>query len=325
MQRNPWRRIALTVGAMAVVLLAAASYRFVASRGLFTSVNPVSPGICRAIAGIEGVGDIAVDAPSRTAFIAAVARTPSARDGLYSYAYETPGARPVKFDGTPKDFHPTALTQIRAPDGTVYLQALFHRNTGFTISLFKVKPGAVEELGRLSTDVLTDPADIAALDANRFYVINRHATHTALGRWLDDTFLLPRANVLYFDGMKFVTVAERLNSPAGIALSPDDKHLYVSEDYARTLVNFVRNEFTGGTDTPAVLPIGSGLGKISVAADDTLIIAARPKPGMGQVWRVKGNTAELLYARRDSEVAAAAQLGRHLLIGAADGLTDCSY
>lgn len=309
MKRNPWHRIAMTVSAMAAVLLLAASWRYLSSRGVFTSVEAKQPGQCRTIAGVDGVADIALDSTGRV-FLAS-------REALYVYKDGTA----ERLAGTPKDFRPAALSFDQ--DGKVHV--LFQQSGSWKVSVFELKPPLVlEELGRLTTDVLTDPADLAVLDASRFYLVNRHSTRTALGRWLDDAFLLQRADVLYFDGMKFVTVAKGLNSPAGIALSPDATHLYVSEDYPRTLVTFARNDFTGATNDATVLSIASGLGKIHAAKDGSLIIAARPKKGMGQVWRVKDGNAELLYTRRDGEIAAAALVGRHLLIGASDGLTDCA-
>jgi arylesterase / paraoxonase len=320
MKRNPWLRIAMTASGMLIVILIAASWRFLVSRGVFTSVEPRAPGQCRMVAAGISVSDIAVDPAGKTAYLTSV------KGGLYAYEDDAAGGRPVRLSGAPKDFHPIAASLFRAPDSAVYLRVIFrHEDSTFAISLFRVNRERVEELGRLTADVLTDPADLVSLDPGRFYLVNRHTTHTALGRWLDDTFILPRAEVLYYDGMKFVTVAKRLNSPDSVALSPDGSHLFVAEDYPRTLVNFARNEFTGGLEDSTVLPIASEPRKISVAPDGSLIVAARPKAGMGQVWRVKGENVELLYARRNGEIAAAAELGRHLLIGGSDGLTDCSF
>lgn len=310
MRNNPWRRIALTIGAMAAVLLLAASWRYLVSRGVFTSVEAKQPGQCRVVAKVPDIADIAVDESSGTVYVA------SRSDGLFGFSK---GAL-VRLGGSPKDFHPAAI----ALAANTKLQVMFSQQDGrYAVALFDLTPGELGEIGRLSSDELNDPAALASLDGERFYLVNRHKSRSGLGRWLDDAFLLPRADVLYFDGMKFVTVAKGLNSPAGIALSPDQTHLYVSEDYPRTLVTFARNDFTGATENPTVLSIGSGLGKIHGTKDGSLIIAARPKAGMGQVWRIKDGTAELLYARRDGEIAAAAQFGRHLLVGAADGLTDC--
>lgn len=316
MKRNPWRRIGTTVGAMLLVLLLAASWQFFASRGLFTSVEEKTPGVCRQVPGVGAVADI-VPAPSGMALIASA-------DALYVYR----NGKVERISGTPKDFHPTS---IAASAGK--LHALFRHEGHWTISVLAPKNATstlpqFEELGRLTTDVFTDPADLVSIDGVRFYLVNRHGTHTGLGHWLDDVFLLPRATVLYFDGMKFVTIAGRLNSPTGLALSRDAGRLYVAEDYPRTIASFTRNEFMGSLDNPAVLSLPANPRKISLGANDTLIVAARPKAGAGQVYSVTMENgvpqkAELIYSHQGEEVTAAAQLGGHLLVGTPTKLLDC--
>jgi hypothetical protein len=318
MKANPWARVAVTVGAMLVVLLLAASWRFLESRGVFASVEAKEPHECRTVAEVPDVTDIAVDEGAGTVFVA------SRSAGLFALIL---GGQVSHLSGTPKDFHPVAVSLTHDP--LVKLRTVsFGEDGRISISVFDLVPETLKETGRLTADVLNDPADLTALEMDRFYLVNRHASRTAFGRWLDDVFLLPRAGILYFDGMKFVTVAEQLNSPAGIALSPDGMHLYVGEDYPHALVSFTRNDLTGALENPAVLPFPSRPQKIAVSSDGSLLVAARPKSGMGQVFRVKvvdgvPQTPELVYARRDGEVTAAAQIGKHLLIGTDGQLKDC--
>lgn len=329
MRRNPWMRVAATVSAMLAVLLLAASWRFAMSRGVFASVEEKTPGVCRTVAGISGVTSIAVDEKSKVAYLTGIQE-----GGLFSLSLDESGVRAQYFIVMPKDIEARALSLSYGPDGTALLRLLF-RPERPAISLFFFKPGNVEErarsmteLGRLTTDVLTDPADLASVDGNRFYLVNRHASRSAFGRWLDDAFLLPRANVLYFDGMKFVTVAERLNSPSGLALSKDGSHLYVAEDYPRTIATFSRNDLMGSLDNPSVLSLPANPQKISVAPDGSLIVAARPKARAGQVYRVTlengvPQKAELLYSHKGEEVTAAAEVSGHLLVGTPSKLLDC--
>lgn len=312
MQKSPWRRIAITVSAMLVVLLIAASYRFVESRGVFASVADKTPAACHAVAGAGRVGDIAVDAAGK-AYLAA-------GDGLYLYD----GTTATRLAGPPKDFHPAALSF--GDDGVV--DVVFREAGIWDMSVFTIGQGGATEIGRLSADTITDPAGIARLPAGRFYLVNKHATHTAFGRWLDDAFLVPRAEITYFDGMKFGPVARRLNSPSAVALSHDGSRLYVAEELPRALVSFHRNDFTGAIDAPELYNLPAAPIRISVAKDGSLIVAAWPKRGAGAVYRVKTDAGvpvatELLYSSSSDEVTAAAEANGHLLIGTAKTLLDC--
>jgi hypothetical protein len=318
MKRSRWYRMVMTAMALLLVLLLAASYRYLVSRGVFTGVKP-APLVCRTLP--LAVAGIAVDPTAKLAFLAAP-------DGLYAYAYQQPGARPEKLSGPPPDFHPTALALYRPQGGEATLYAVNRRGNDYSVVSFRLstadgKPG-LQEKSRIGGRILNEPSAIAAVDELRFYVANRHASRTVLGRWLDDSFLLPRANVLYFDGMLFREVATRLNSPGGVALSPDGGHLIVSEFYPRRLVTFQRNPFSGALDDAEALPLKAGPGQMNTV--DSLIVAATPKAGTGAVYRASLKeplAASPLYATKQGRIAAAAEAGGRLLIGTGDQMLDC--
>ncbi len=338
MKTNPWLRLGITAGAVLFVFAAAVTYRFLESHGVFTAVEPGFAGTCRAVAGIAGPGDIAVDAPGKTAFV-------SAKDGIYAYAYDVPGAHLVKLEGTPKDFHPGGIGLYRSPDGGLTLIAINRQGDGsYAIDVFAAEGKKLQLIGSIGSDVLVDPSDLAVVDEDRFYVVNAHTSRTVLGRWLDDVLLLPRANVLFFDGMKFVTAAEELNSPRGVAAN--GQRLFVAEQYPRTLLAFERDSFSGRLKEAGAFPIASGLDRIDIAPDGSLWIAGQPKafamnafhlnpkkPAPSQVFRVdlEGGTPHafsLVYANGGDEIGGAgvaARAGDHLLIGSEQGgkMLDC--
>ena len=310
LSKSPWRRIVASVLAMLVVLLLAASYRYSAAHGIFAAVLD-KPAACRTVPGVAAV--TAISTGPQGIIVAG-------RDGLFAYA----NGAVSKLAGTPADFHPVAISAAGAN-----LQVVFRRGNGSpAIAMFALAPGKLSEIGRLSADVLTDPADIVSVDGERFYLVNRHATHSTFGRWLDDAFLVPRAEVLYFDGMKFVKVAERLNSPAGLALSADGSHLYVAQELPRALASFSRSEFIGSLDHPALFALDAAPTKLSLGKDGSLIVAAWVKRGVGAVYRVRlangvPQTSELLWSSKTESVAAAAEVNRRLLIGTEKRLIDC--
>jgi len=310
---NRLRRIAYTALALVAVLLLTGLYRFLDSRGIFNRSREAVPATCRLQAETGAVADIASD--GKTAYIAA-------GKGLFLYAGE--GLK--KLAGTPKTSRIAALSLGR---GAAFLRAVLIEGDGhFAVSLFRLKPEGVEELGRISTDMLASPTAIAAPDGERFYIVNHSESRTGLGRWLDDVLLLPRAHLLWFDGMKFVAVAEHLNSPSGLALSADGSHLYIAQDFPRTVVGTARSDFTGAIDNPSALSLPAGPQKLSLAPDGSLIVAARPAPGSGAVYRLRlengaPQSAEALFATGRAEVRAAAELPGKLLVGTDKALVVC--
>lgn len=309
------RRIGLTVGAMLVVLLLAVGLRFVQSRGLFASVEAKTPGVCQTMEAMAGVIAIIPDEASHSAIVAT-------RQGDIAVLA---GGTAMKLSGTPKDFHPVAMAAV---GGT--FEVAFGRTDGsYAIAGFEVSSGKVTEISRLTTDQLTDPAAIAALPMGRFYLVNHHSSRSGVGRWLDDVLLLPRADVQFFDGLKFITVAKRLNAPSSVALSADGSVLYVAQELPHTLASFKRNDFTGALGEVQLLNLPAAPTSITVAKDGSLIVAAWPKRGQGAVYRVlvAGGTpqkAELLYASKSEEITAAAAVNGQLLIGTDKALLACA-
>ncbi|MDE1939104.1 MAG: SMP-30/gluconolactonase/LRE family protein [Alphaproteobacteria bacterium] len=347
MKINPWIRMAVTAGAVLVVALAAGTYRMLDSHGAFTHVTPGFNGTCETVRGVVGPEDIAIDRQAKLAFVSAMDRAARAKgksapqDGLYSYDYLQPGAHLVKLAGTPADFHPHGISLYRAPDGSLTLMAINHRMSGSnTVDIFSVTVAGgvakLAEVGSIGSGMLISPNAVAAVDQDRFYVVNDHTSKTKLGRWLDDNLVLPRADVLYFDGVKFAEVVTGLNFPNGAALSPDGKYLYVTEAYPRTLLTFERNPFFGQLKQVNALSIPSNLDNARVAADGSLWLGSHPdsfkmdafrsdpsKPAPSEIFRVSvangiPQSATPVYVNMGSQIGGSsvgAVADGHLLIG----------
>lgn len=357
MKIDPWHRIAATAGAVVLVAVIAGAYRMLDSHGVFTTVKPGFAGICRTVHGVVGPEDIDIDGEDKIAFISATDRPardkgkPSQQDGLYSYAYAQPGAVPVRLSGTPADFHPHGISLYRGADGTLTLMAINHRmDTTNTIDIFSVEiaggTAKLEEVGSIGGRILSSPNAVAAVDEDRFYVVNDHASKTDFGRWLDDNLVLPRTNILYFDGVKFAEVANGLNFPNGAALSSDGHYLYVPEAYPRVLLTFERNPLSGQLQQVNALPIASNLDNANVAADGSVWVGSHPKAyamaqfrndpsklAPSEIFRVSvkdgiPQAATLVYANMGEEISGSsvgAAADGHLLIGSpyGDKMLDC--
>jgi arylesterase / paraoxonase len=285
---KPWYRVAITLIATVLILALAGAWRILESHGFFTSVLPGFAGKCRAVASATGPEDIAIDARAKIAFLSATdrparsAQKPSAGDGLYSYDYTKPGAVPVKLAGVPADFHPHGISLVRSPDGRLTLLAINHRLDGTnTIDVFSVAyadgKAILTETGNIGSGLLVSPNDLAAVDADHFYVVNDHLSKSKTGRWLDDNLVLPRTNILYFDGSKFVPVIKGVNFPNGAMLSKDSRFLYVSESYARTLLTFSRDPMSGRLEQVGQLKIPTNLDNVDLDAEGNVWVGSHPK------------------------------------------------
>lgn len=285
---SPWKRILVTSCALAAVLGVTAVYRMLETHGVFTKVEPGFAGTCAPVAAPVGPEDIAIDPSSHLAFISATDRLamksgkPSPADGIYVYDYTRAGAKPTKLAGTSAGFHPHGISLYRSPDGKLTLFAINHRGHGVSdIAIFSVSVQAdkiaLTETGIMNSDLLVSPNAIAAVDETHFYVVNDHTAKSDLGRWLDDNLVLPRANALYFDGMKFSAAAEGLNFPSGVAVSRDARYVYVSQSYPRRLSTFERDPLRGTLKEVSTSDIPSNLDNLRFDAEGNLWIGSHPK------------------------------------------------
>ncbi|HUO88399.1 MAG TPA: SMP-30/gluconolactonase/LRE family protein [Rhizomicrobium sp.] len=293
---RPAARAAATAGTLVLIAALALAFRSLNAFGVFTDVVPGFAGSCTAIPTAPGPEDIAIDETSGFAFISAMDRRaraagrPSPSDGLYAMALAGP-AHPARLAGTPADFHPHGISLVRTPDGQLTLMAINHRAGGAnSVDVFDVavKDGAVRlsEIASIQSGQLVSPNAIAAVDRSRFYVTNDHTSATALGRMLDDLLLIPRANILYFDGEVFHVVARDLVFPSGAALSPDGGHLYVTEAYERRLTTYAREPFSGAlTAAVDTLAIPSNPDNLRFDGAGNLWVGSHPKALAMAVWR----------------------------------------
>ena len=339
-------RAAITAGSIVLVAAIALTFRTLNAFGVFTEVTPGFAGFCTSIPGIVGPEDIAIDDKLAVAFISATDRRakrsgkPAAQDGLYVLALG--GAETLtKLAGTPRDFHPHGISLYRAANGELTLMAINHRMDGTSsIETFAVIAGggsvALRETGSIEGGQLVSPNAIAAVDRERFYVTNDHTSTSDFGRTLDDLLVLPRANILYFDGTVFRVVASRLNFPSGLALAPDGRFVYVSEAFERRLTTYIRSPLSGSLDPAGTLAIASNLDNLRFDAGGDLWVGSHPKafamaayrsdpakPAPSEIFRVSltggiPQRALLIYANSGKQIggaSVAAATDHRLLIG----------
>jgi len=289
--RRGWRIAAVAGGIVAVGALALA-FRTLNTAGLFSDVAPSFAGSCQTIKGVVGAEDIAIDRQAGLAFISATDRRapkdkPSAQDGLYVFPLAHPELGVTRLSGTPKDFHPHGISLYRAPGGALTLMAVNHRASGessvdiFGVTETKTANGTavvtLKERGSVRSSLIFSPNDVAAVGPDRFYVTNDHTSRTDLGRMLEIYLLLPRANVVYYNGEVPRLAADGLHYANGIALSHDGSKLYVAETLGRAVRTYDVQPVSGSLVLKNEYSLPAGLDNIDVDASGNLWVAGHPK------------------------------------------------
>lgn len=336
------KRTLAFVGIGLVAALAAATYVVLDKGGTFRTIEGHFAGRCTAIGGVVGAEDIVIDHQAKRAWISSDNRRAWAAGGpvrgmLYAYDLGSASAQPI--DATPPaplDFHPHGMSLWTAPDGAQTLFVINHQGFGgHRVEVFTVAADKLSYMGGVVLAELRSPNAIVAVGDRQFYVTNDHGSGSTFGRWLERTFALADANVVYFDGQGARVVAAGLRFPSGIEVSADGSRIFVGEATGKALKTYARDVQAGNLSLLATTPLDTApdnlrrddVGNIWVAAHPKLLALVRhfgsaEALSPSQVLRLstegEGFTAEeVLLDPGDTLSAAsvAAVSGKRLLIG----------
>lgn len=305
------------------------SYRWA---GGFRRVQAHFNGTCTPVVGIPSPEDLQIDHTTGVAYIssydrAAVRRGENAPGAILAYDLGHPGSAPVNLTlDAPADFRPHGISLI-AGRGTKRLLAINHAADGERVELFDLTSGRLVHAKTVRGAALTSLNDIAAVDADRFYVTNsRRYSAGALG-WLESTFRLSWGNVVYYDGAGFREVLRGVAFPNGINRDRDAGRVFVVSSFDQAVHVYSRDRTTGALRRISTLHVGTRLDNVDVAEDGELWVAGRAQyldsPQPSQVVRItRDGRVDEVYVSTGTQfgnASVAAVYGRHLLIGSSAG------
>jgi len=289
-----WKIPLIALLGLVAAIVAYIGYIYVLA-GELKSIDPHFAGSCRQVEGVVGPEDIAIAPGSTIAYISADDRRASLAGrpvpgAIFTYDLADPRAVPT--NATPQadaSFHPHGIGTWVAPDGRMLLFVVNHPGASLfgetmgpgpahTIEVFeRTADGKLAHKRRIAGDELISPNDIAPVGEDRFYVTNDHGSSSGLGRKLEEYLRLPRANVLYYDGKRFVEVADDLRYANGIAVSADGAKLFVATITSFAVSVFDRDAATGALTPAEEIDVGTGPDNIEIDAAGDLWIGAHPQ------------------------------------------------
>ncbi|MFA5119557.1 SMP-30/gluconolactonase/LRE family protein [Zavarzinia sp.] len=282
---NKWGRRLVISGAIFFAVCAGAVAYVYVKAGQFRGIENAGQVTCRAIGGVVGAEDIAIDPAHKRAFVSVddrratmAGRAVRGRIALLDLTAEPPVAVEVS-PAQPETLHPHGISLWTDPaSGEQTLFVVNHLDSGISrVELFTVgADGKLAHKGGIIGAELLSPNDIVGVGPNRFYATNDHGSTTGLGRLAEDYLQLPRADIVYFDGTRFRRVAEGLQYANGINVSADGKRLYATETTGFDVVAYARDPDSGGLSLLGRTSLPNGPDNIDMGADGSLWIAGHP-------------------------------------------------
>lgn len=277
----------LLIAGIVVLLLAAFVLHTFLSTGYFRKItdSPLPQGAEKIY--LPGVEDIAIsyedkflvlssdDRASRRDAIRA-GKQPSQQGGLYFVDLTRTPYEPILLTGNiGREFNPHGISLLRLDSGRYKLWVINHVAGQHSIETFYLYGDSLVADQVITSSELISPNDITAVSEHTFYVTNDHGTTSKLGRLAEDYLGVAKANVVYYDGATFRTVASSIAYANGINSSNDRQYMYVAASRSFK-VHVYSIETNGDLKHVQDIDAGTGVDNIEVDQQDNLWIGCHP-------------------------------------------------
>jgi len=312
MRWNKRNWLIIGLGVTIIVLAAYTAYRLY-QFGAFYSVPKTSGNQSITTLSIPGVEALQLDADSGMLFFIGdyTCEASTSRGNSYYMDLETDTSVPHKFNfSTPEDFHPHGLSYFRGSSGDQFLFTNNHRTDGtHTVEVFQITADMrLIHQKTIRSSELTSPNDLVAISPSQFYLTNDGRSHDQFNRSIDAFFNRSEGKVLFYDGERFHTVADKLNFPNGIAFEKTSGRLYVGESLSGNILIYqpVDNQLKLQHSIrliPGIDNIGfTQSGRLLIAIHPNLFALSRykskqeyPSPSLVYELDVNSNQPEIIF------------------------------
>ena len=191
------------------------------STGFFRAIENKFEGEIFKKINLTGAEDISISKIDSFAIISSTNRksfpnTEQETGGLYFLDLKTKNYDPIHLtENFKKPFAPHGIS-IFKKDSVNVIAAINHTKEGEFIEIFELIGAKFTHKKTLKHDFIFSPNDIVLLDENRFYFTNDHKYKDGIQRLAEDYLGLSISNVIYFDGMNYIEVANKIAFANGI-------------------------------------------------------------------------------------------------------------
>lgn len=250
------------------------------STGFFRTIENKFDGEILKKVNLKGAEDIAINKIDSFAIISSTARksfpkTEQEIGGLYFLDLKNKNYDPIHLTGNfERPFAPHGISIFRK-DSINIIAAINHTIEGEFIELFELIGSKLTHKKTLEHELIYSPNDIVLLDENRFYFTNDHKYKDGIKRLAEDYLGLAMSNVIYFDGMNFVEVANKIVYANGINLDSKRDLVFVASVRGFLVKVYQKNEDNSLTFVENIY-CNTGVDNIEFDSKNNLWIGAHP-------------------------------------------------
>ena len=250
------------------------------STGFFRTIENKFDGEILKKVNLKGAEDITINKIDSFAIISSTARksfpkTEQEIGGLYFLDLKNKNYDPIHLTGNfERPFAPHGISIFRK-DSINIIAAINHTIEGEFIEFFELIGSKLTHKKTLEHELIYSPNDIVLLDENRFYFTNDHKYKDGIKRLAEDYLGLAMSNVIYFDGMNFVEVANKIVYANGINIDSKRDLVFVASVRGFLVKVYQKNEDNSLTFVENIY-CNTGVDNIEFDSKNNLWIGAHP-------------------------------------------------
>ncbi len=265
-----------------LLLLCIAVYAFytVYSTGFFRTIDSYFDGKVLTEIAVKGAEDITISQSDSFAIISATDRQ------IYPPKQEEKGNL-YFVDLNSKAFSPELLTSdldfpfaphgisMLKQDSTYLIMAINHTSNEHSIEVFELFNNELKYIRTIKHPSMVSPNDLVIIDKDKYYFTNDHKYTEGIGKLAEDYLGMALANVVYYDGNEFRSVADNISYANGINFDRKRNLLYVTSP-RHFLVKVFSVKKDGSLSFIEDIPCGTGVDNIELDTNGNLWIGAHP-------------------------------------------------